>query len=210
MYDPGIGRWLSEDPLGIQIAGPDGDMLVSRSNLEAIGGYSWDSMESSPVQDMPNRYDPARGWVSIGRGDGMGESNLYRYAHNAPTDATDPSGEVVHFLGLGYGFTFVAGGSFAIGKASDDQGNWAIVAIARASVGLGVNAGGTFTLDAGTLDDWLKHEGLEFTAGAGGTSFGFTPSKKGLGVEKGVEFSPFTLLGSYKVPARIIAGPFKK
>ncbi len=210
MYDPTIGRWISQDPLGIQIAEPDGETFVSETNLEESGRYTWDSMEKTPVQDTPRYYSPSKGWVSIGQGDGMGESNLYRYVHNAPTDATDPSGEVVHFAGLGYGFTFVAGGSFAIGKASDDQGNWAIVAIARASVGVGVSAGGTLTLDAGSLDDWIKHEGLEYTAGSGGTSFSFVPSKKGLGIEQGFEFSPFTLMGSYRVPARIIAGPFKR
>ena len=71
-YDPGTGRWLSQEPLGFE----PGD-----SNL-----YRYD--------DKARVYDPGSGrWLSQDPlGFDAGDSNLYRYVNNSPVDATDPSG----------------------------------------------------------------------------------------------------------------------
>jgi hypothetical protein len=43
-------------------------------------------------------------------GFGAGDSNLYRYAGNSPTNHTDPSGQIVPLIAIGIGL-YLAGGS---------------------------------------------------------------------------------------------------
>ena len=63
-----------------------------------LGQYTWDGYDHDAATGFYDNnariYDPASGrWLSQDPlGFDAGDSNLYRYVNNAPTDATDPSG----------------------------------------------------------------------------------------------------------------------
>ncbi len=69
-----------------------------QSYTGALGRYTWTGREFDVETDLQyNRarfYDPSTGrWISQDpMGFDAGDSNLYRYVNNAPTDRTDPSG----------------------------------------------------------------------------------------------------------------------
>lgn len=75
MYDATIGRWISEDPLGIR-----------GLTAEPVGRYTWFSRESAAEATSPS-YQGLDGWHGPKQGN-ADDSNLYRYANNAPTNGT--------------------------------------------------------------------------------------------------------------------------
>jgi RHS repeat-associated protein len=72
--------------------------ITSETNPDFRGHYAWTGREFDVETDLQyNRaryYDPSTGrWISQDPlGFDAGDSNLYRYVSNRPTDATDPSG----------------------------------------------------------------------------------------------------------------------
>ncbi len=93
MYDPTIGRWISEDPLGFQM--PDSPIESSYT----AAGRQTDVEAELEDKRVPDRYDPTTGgWVSQEPRSAWGESNLYQYVNNRPAIATDPSGMDVYLV----------------------------------------------------------------------------------------------------------------
>lgn len=101
MYDATIGRWTSQDPIGFGLHAFD-DVVAMPSSLPAH--YTWatrDKRAEAAFKPSSASYYDGNGWF---RQDAKefeaGDSNLYRYVKNAPTNRTDPAGlyEVdVHF-----------------------------------------------------------------------------------------------------------------
>ena len=73
-----------------------GNQLGTPSTFQ--GMYGWDGYDFDAASAFYNNharyYDPhSERWISQDpMGFDAGDSNLYRYVHNAPTNATDPSG----------------------------------------------------------------------------------------------------------------------
>jgi RHS repeat-associated protein len=78
-----------------------GNVMPGEINSLYRGHYTYTSREADPETGLlyyrARLYNPATGrWMSQDpMGFDAGDSNLYRYVNNAPTDATDPSGRML-------------------------------------------------------------------------------------------------------------------
>ena len=108
-----------------------GNMTVTGSG--DLGHYAYSGRDFDAETNLQNNrareYNPAeRRWMTEDpEGFYAGDSNLYRYVNNAPTDATDPSGNVaVLFRGFAGGSSgkYSSGALYASGPDSQPGGQY--------------------------------------------------------------------------------------
>ena len=98
--------------------------VASETDVTYRGWYAWTGMETD--QQTGLQYNNAR-WYNAAIGTWMtqdpmgfdaGDSNLYRYVNNAPTNHTDPSGFVSDNVGLDNNFVQAKADSFSLKAVS--------------------------------------------------------------------------------------------
>src|SRR5206468_6687385 len=99
-----VGKTYADGTINFQAAyDAFGNQSSSTNGNPMPVDYTWDGLQKDQstglVNDRAREYDPATG-RPLQRdplGFAAGDSNLYRYVNNEPTNATDPSGDYIYF-----------------------------------------------------------------------------------------------------------------